>query len=882
MATTNTPNSYKDPYWSTLSTNTEQKLNLPEGLLKSILINGEKSNADQVSEAGARTPYQIIPATRNAVIKKYGIDAYLSPENSAEVAGLLLKESLDRNKGDIRQAITEYVGGTNPANYGPITKKYTQRVAFGVPSLQAQEQEQEQGQGQEPRKRIGLPPPTPDTGSIANVFKAYTDGRMSEQDAKEFETDVQSGRVMLPRGSKLKITQAAGAPPVRGEPILLPQGVTNAYVGNQMSPQDRKDLEDDIRAGIVKLPPTVGQTIPTEPGVPLPTEQGIIDRPPTPTLLQNIVGAGETGLALGTGVTGGSVGLIGGLVGEVANQILSDNKLTPTQSRRAIEDAAVKASQALTYAPRTATGQEMTQATGEFLQKALPPIPAVTAPGALMTSASQLARPAQIVGRAGVLKAADVAVQAGEAIAAPVVKAVETIKGVVSPSAPKTVGASVGAAATPEALRRVTISENLPVPFTMTRGAATKDAAQLAFEKEMIKNPSLGQPFRDRAEENNTQALQNFDALVDMTDAKAADISATGTAVSRALSDGYAGAKRQTRAAFAEARKAPEANNAVDLRTPVTIGSGDLEVVGTLTDYLNSKVSGVPSSAVTDTAKKILIKQGLAIEDSQGNLTGVPATVGKMEDFRKEISGIAKFDDATGLRDETIIKKIVDALTEPVAGPLFKKARLTRQQQAVKFENRAIVSRLIQNRKGMDDPKVAVDQVFNKTILGGSPEEITFIKRILNISGEDGKQAWKELQGATVQHIKYEATKGVGSASDGSPLVSPAKLNQVINQLDKNGRLDIIFDKKTAGIMRDINSTVKDIMTVPPGTLINSSGTVGTLLAALGEVGLGSTVGVPLPVLSGIKFIKKMRAENATKAKIADALNALPIIPPTP
>lgn len=130
------PNSYKDAFWSDLSTKVEQKVGLPSGLLSSIVNFGERSNSDQVSEAGAKTVFQIIPATRDAVLKKYGIDAYLSPENAAEAAGLLLKESLDRNKGDVSQAVGEYHGGTNRSNWGPRTRAYIDRVSTGLQGKQ--------------------------------------------------------------------------------------------------------------------------------------------------------------------------------------------------------------------------------------------------------------------------------------------------------------------------------------------------------------------------------------------------------------------------------------------------------------------------------------------------------------------------------------------------------------------------------------------------------------------------------------------------------------------------------------------------------------------------------------------------------------------------
>ena len=115
------------------------------------------------------------------------------------------------------------------------------------------------------------------------------------------------------------------------------------------------------------------------------------------------------------------------------------------------------------------------------------------------------------------------------------------------------------------------------------------------------------------------------------------------------------------------------------------------------------------------------------------------------------------------------------------------------------------------------------------------------------------------------------------------PIVSPAKLNQTIQQLDKNGRLDIIFGKKTAQTLRDLNDVLKYINTVPPGTLVNPSGTAGTILAALTEAGAtGAMTGIPVPALSAIRFVIKLRKEKATKAKINDALNALPEIPVQP
>jgi hypothetical protein len=571
----------------------------------------------------------------------------------------------------------------------------------------------------------------------------------------------------------------------------------------------------------------------------------------------------------------------------LSQQILSGQFGTP-EAMRAVEKAAAEGAQALTYQPRTQAGQEQVQAAGKFLGEVLPPVlPIVSAPGAVLQAARTAAPITQAIAQRGAAAVQQAAKTTGQAIAKPVQAATTAVRetlGMEAPVVAPAAGARVsgGAAATPEALQRVTTAEGLRVPVTLTRGAAERDAGQLAFEKEQIKG-EFGAPLRNRAEENNLQVLQNFDAAIDATGAQAAFAgpSATGSAVVNALSEGWQAAKNRTNVAYTKAKNSPEAQAVVDTNTVVTIGRGDQEITNSLIGYINGKITGLPSSEVPDTARKLLVQLDLADVDDSGNLISKPATVGKLEEFRKELSGTAKIDDLKGLREETILKKLVDAQTDPASGPLYKEARALRTKQANKFEDRAIVARLIKNRRGMKDPQVAVDQVFQRSVLGGSPEEITFLKRVLLTSGPDGKQAFKELQAATVQHIRDQATSNVGTDSAGRALVSPAKLNQIVSQLDKNGRLDIIFGKQEAQRMRDLNEVVKYVTTVPPGTLVNSSGTAATLMAAMAEAGItGAATGLPLPILAGVKQIVKMRKEGRTKAKINEALNALPPVQP--
>jgi hypothetical protein len=593
-------------------------------------------------------------------------------------------------------------------------------------------------------------------------------------------------------------------------------------------------------------------------------QQQQVPTPQEPSLGQQIVGAGETALALGTGAVGGTLGTIAGTGRGLAQSILSGEFGTP-QATRAVEQAAAQGAQAFTYQPRTQAGQQMTQTAGKFLSEALPPVmPMIAAPGALMQAARTAAPTAGAIGQITSAAGQRAATATGQAIARPVQAATTAVRETLGMEAPAAAPAgakvSMGAAATPEALRRTTTAEGLPVPVQLTKGAATRDAQQLAFEKEQIKS-DLGGPLRQRAEENNLQALQNFDALVDMTDAQLMDLSSAGGAVVKSLTEGLTAAKNKTRAAYKEAEKAGELENNVTLNSVV--------------DYINENIPESDLAPILKAAQQKAIAIGAAVPDADGKLVAQPVTLRQAESLRQTFQR-AGFEGADQFHGGSL-KRVFDTETDGLGGDLYQKARQTRIEQARKYENRAIVARLIKNRKGMEDPQVAADQVFRKSVLNSSPEEITFLKRVLVTSGEDGQQAWKELQGATVRHLRDEATKGMGMDSQDRPLISPAKLHQTIQALDANGRLNVMLGKKNAQIVRDLDDVVRYVTTVPPGTLVNTSGTAGTLMAAIAEAGAtGALTGLPLPVASGIRQILKMRQEGKTKAKINEALNDLP------
>ena len=200
---------FDSPEVLALTTAAEQRNGLPAGLLTALITRGEKSNSDQVSEAGARGLGQIIPATRKAAIDQFGVDPYLSNENSVDVAAKLLKQNLDANKGDVPRAVATYHGGTDENNWGPRTQAYVKRVTGALPAdapaapAAAEPGAAPASDGPSTFEKLWGAANAPQPHQVANILKAYQGGQMAPEDKRAFEADVKSGKLMLPQGASL-------------------------------------------------------------------------------------------------------------------------------------------------------------------------------------------------------------------------------------------------------------------------------------------------------------------------------------------------------------------------------------------------------------------------------------------------------------------------------------------------------------------------------------------------------------------------------------------------------------------------------------------------------------------------------------------------------
>lgn len=675
--------------------------------------------------------------------------------------------------------------------------------------------------------------------------------------------------------------------------ITTKDGITVRNIPDDVPPDsiELKAKVEAIRRGEVKgRTPSLADQIPVgmdANGQPLTNDQMLARMPPAPppapepSIGQKLVGTGEAALTTLTGATGGTLGMIGGTLKGLAEQILS-GQFGTREAANMVADSAAGGAQMLTYAPRTQSGQDQVEVIGRLSQDLVPVAgvaPALMMPRAAAGAANVRAAPAGVVARTSATETARaVAGNTGAAAVEGVIKAADRVADMARTGAttlprralealrrtddaaqatPGTMG-SAGAAGADMALQRNTTAASLPVPIRLTKGQASRDPAQLKFEREAAAMPAEGAPLRARIQEQNDALLRNFDAMLDMSGAEAPTLRAVGAAVDQALVKQAARDKAQYRVAYKAAEQAGE------MEAPVSLAN--------LVQHLNDAAPEAATAPVLTTARAKALQLGVATEQN-GQLVPAPVPLKTAELFRQSVNRATNFE-PTNIRQATIMKGLVDDATSGVGGDLYRQARGMRQRYAQNYEDRAVVAKLLASRKGTSDRAVALEDVFSNSILRGSLDDVRNMRRVLQRGGNDGAQAWRELQGATVNHIREQASRSVSKDGAGNSVISPAGLDKAVRELDVDGRLDFVLGKQGAQRMRDINDLAQYVKTVPPEAAINTSNTASTLMAALLDAGvIGGTGGaVPVPLASLARAARQTIQDRALRRRIEAAL----------
>lgn len=452
-----------------------------------------------------------------------------------------------------------------------------------------------------------------------------------------------------------------------------------------------------------------------------------------------------------------------------------------------------------------------------------------------------------------------VAAQAQEAVTSQTAKApvmLSDVIGAIKGQEPTPTMMGMGAADTAKALERQTRAQGLRVPVDLTKGQATRLPGVQGFEAETRKTypEGVGKPLIQRQIDTNQKILSNFDAYSTATGAEmSGNLRPVGKIVDAALVKQAKSAMNEVNAAYQTARASGETKAMVPYEG--------------LISYIDEQ-----GPTVKDKLAPILG----AVEDQlrKNDPTGTGAvTIDALEDVYQFINKNAQEGTPNYVQGKEL-KNLINQATEGAGGDLYKQARQKRVEYARQFENAAYVDKLLRNKPGTTDRAVAFEDVFDHAILKGSFDDTRNIAVLLKKGGEEGQQAWKELQGQTLEYIREQATKNIQRDEAGRQIPSAAAMNKVIRDLDSDGKLDYIFGKKGAEEIRELRDAMVDIYTTVPGA-VNTSNTASSLLRALQNVNKSPLSRVPA-VGSALKYAEESVQQKALQKLVDESLKYQP------
>jgi hypothetical protein len=351
---------------------------------------------------------------------------------------------------------------------------------------------------------------------------------------------------------------------------------------------------------------------------------------------------------------------------------------------------------------------------------------------------------------------------------------------------------------------------------------------------------------------------QNFDALADVANPNAIELQDIGSAADRALVNSANVKKAAIRREFQKADEAGQMMDPVDM-TPIIAALTDAE-----------RFPGV--APLVQAIRREAERFGALTQDADGNVTGARIPIRDAEAIRQFVNDDRTID-WSSTKEAAIgrmIKDAIDDSTEAAGGDIYRKARGMRRKFAQEFENTALTRDLLAKKGKTDERKIAIENVYDRVIVRSSVEEMNKLRATLLKSGEDGKQAWANLKAKAIDEIKNAGLTRAINEND-QRAFSPAALNKAIQRFDQSGKLEALFGKRQAGIIRDLGDIANDIMLAPPGS-VNFSNTASALRVALDSVATFAFTGIPAPAVTALREGAKYVRDAKTRARITEAL----------
>jgi hypothetical protein len=428
---------------------------------------------------------------------------------------------------------------------------------------------------------------------------------------------------------------------------------------------------------------------------------------------------------------------------------------------------------------------------------------------------------------------------------------------------------SVGAAAVDTPRQRIERAASLSIPITLNRAQATRNPTDVKFAGVAAKTPYLAEQVFERNAEQNAQVQQNMQARIEATGTQSQGVAPTdfGQRVKTYVQGIKDARMADIRSQYAAAEAAGE------LAQPVSYQP--------VLDFIQRSTANRPTRKSQNPLYGIIEEEFAANDPSGTRAIGVR----QLEDIRQLINDETDWTDKRQAALSAKTKRLIDSITENAGGDIYKQARRERAQWSNDFENQSTVRSINQIKKGTTEQAVPTEKIFDQIFLGKSGDQVRRVFELLDNSGPDGQQLVRDIKGRFGEHILENTTKSAQLDTKGRRYVSTAELNKLVTNLDKSGKLDLVFGPEGANQYRTLNEVVAEIQTNPKD-ILSTSGSGETVLGALGSAGvelagraLADEPGLGLATYVGGKMVKaglENRKIAREQTKLKDFLNYKP------
>jgi len=377
-----------------------------------------------------------------------------------------------------------------------------------------------------------------------------------------------------------------------------------------------------------------------------------------------------------------------------------------------------------------------------------------------------------------------------------------------------------------------------------TKGQLTREPLQQRTEQ-LARATSGGEPLRQLDLENNRILGENVKALA--KGAKAEGPVQVGRSVQTVLRDRLAAAKKNVTQLYRKAKTDGELQGPVDIQP--------------LLDFVDTNIAPQSVSWLKNAIESIKARNTTKVGGTEVTETR-PVTLEQIEEaIRKEAVRQSKNADGSIRFQAGEAIKVIDSMTEGLGGDSFKAARAARRALGEEFENTQAVEQLVKNRKMSKDRAVKLEDTWRRTVINGGIEDLKNVYTSLRRGGVAGRQAWRDLRGATADYILGKATGGgpLGLKTAAGDLnITWDGLRRAVQDIGPE-KMEFLFGKVGAKRMNDIVEAAQILKTEAP-TGVKGAPTLDkfiTLMEKFGAAG-GKYIGSDIPTLA-LKGVAKLR-----------------------